>query len=92
MTTTPDNLQQNSLTERINSPLIDLLKVILEEAVLISKYTEYEIEHVAYVKNRGTQSSLECSLYEKLTGKKMCLKHSEGSGRAALLYTEAPKT
>lgn len=84
--TTPHNPQPNPFSERINRTFMEPTRTILNEAELGAKYWEYALEHVAYLKNRTYHSSMNCTPYKKLTGKKPSLKHVRVFGCAEFVY------
>lgn len=67
---TPHTPQHNPFSERFNRTFFDPIRSILEQAGLSSKYWEYAIDHVVYIKNRLPNRSIGCSPYEFLTKRK----------------------
>lgn len=91
-TTTPHTPQHNPFSERLNRSLMDPVRVMLEQSGLSAKYWDYCLDYSVYVKNRTVHSSIKCSPYEKLTGKKPTLKHVRTFGCAAFIYEHKPKS
>lgn len=89
--TTPHTPQHNPFSERFDRTFLDPIRTILEQAGLSSRYWEYAMDHVVYVKNRVPHRSITCSPYEKLTGERPNLKHLRVFGCSAFVYEHEPK-
>lgn len=90
--TTPHTPQHNPFSERYNRTFADPIRSLLEQSGLSSKYWEYALDYVVYVKNRVLNRSIGCSPFEKLTGEKPTLRHARVLGCAAFVYEHEPKS
>jgi dUTP pyrophosphatase len=73
--TAPDAPSQNGLAERPNQSLGAIVRCLLHAAGLGSEYWSFALLHATYLKNHLPHQSIECTPYQKYTGRNPTPKH-----------------
>jgi len=71
----PDTLQQNSVAERRNRTLLEMVRCMLGHFTLPVFLWGEALKTATYILNHVPSKSVPKTLYELLTGKRLTLKH-----------------
>ena len=71
---TPYTPQENGKIEQARGTLMGKTRCLLATAGLSKEFWTYALHHATFIKNRTIQSSIGCTLYEKIFGRKPNIK------------------
>lgn len=86
-TATPRSPWQNGLCERVNQTLQQGIRTLLHDSGLPNPFWAEALSFFCHVYNRRYQSSVNCTPYEMLHGRKPCVKHFKIFGSEVWVHT-----
>lgn len=89
--TVPYSPQQNGVAERKNRSLMDMMRCLLAESGLSTKYWGEAVTTANFLQNRLPSSSIPRTPHELWTGRLPCYKHLHVFGSEALVHIPAEK-
>lgn len=89
--TVPYSPQQNGVAERKNRSLMDMMRCLLAESNLPTKYWGEAVTTANFLQNRPPSSSVPRTPHEIWTGRLPCYKHLHVFGSEALVHVPAEK-